>query len=167
LSGEEVWYSAKEGPYTARPAWNRQDPHCAPNREDDGRQIIENYQWSGIAGQVTFLFFLYFSDIFHRYVGGSEKNIRDLFTAAKQDAKNEVSGLHIIIFDEIDSVCSRRGAESSSTQWSENVVNTLLSEIDGVNQLSNCLVIGMTNRLSVLDPAITRAGRLEARARLR
>ena len=53
------------------------------------------------------------------------------------------SGLHIIIFDEIDAICKARGSVSGSTAVHDTVVNQLLSKIDGVDQLNNILVIGM------------------------
>lgn len=53
------------------------------------------------------------------------------------------SGLHIIIFDEIDAICKSRGSVSGSSQVHDTVVNQLLSKIDGVDQLNNILIIGM------------------------
>ena len=58
-----------------------------------------------------------------------------------------VAGLHIIIFDEIDAICKARGSSGGeSSGVNDTVVNQLLSKIDGVDQLNNILVIGMTNR---------------------
>ncbi len=73
--------------------------------------------------------------------------------------KGEKSQLHIIIFDEIDALCKKRGASSSGAE--DKVVNQLLSKIDGVDTLNNILIIGMTNRLDLIDPALLRPGRLE------
>ena len=61
--------------------------------------------------------------------------------------------------DEIDSICKRRGTSSDSTNVADNVVNQLLSKLDGNDPLNNILVIGMTNRIDILDPAILRPGR--------
>ena len=72
------------------------------------------------------------------------------------------SGLHIIIFDEIDAICKSRGSVSGNTGVHDTVVNQLLSKIDGVEQLNNILVIGMTNRRDMIDEALLRPGRLEA-----
>ena len=88
-----------------------------------------------------------FSD--HRYVGESEANIRRLFEEAEEEERRlgPNSGLHIIIFDEIDAICKARGSQAgNSSGVNDTVVNQLLSKIDGVDQLNNILVIGMTNR---------------------
>ena len=102
--------------------------------------------------------------IFDKYVGGSEKKIRELFEPAEKDQKEngDESELHIVIFDEIDAICRQRGSVGSSgTGVHESVVNQLLSKIDGVDSLNNVLVIGMTNRLEMIDEAMLRPGRLE------
>lgn len=69
--------------------------------------------------------------------------------------------MHIIIFDEIDAICKARGTVGGSSGVSDTVVNQLLSKIDGVEQLNNILVIGMTNRRDMIDEALLRPGRLE------
>lgn len=90
------------------------------------------------------------------------------------------SALHIIIFDEIDAICRTRGSLSGSTGVHDTVVNQLLAkvpqstnflnsnntplpfvQIDGVEQLNNILLIGMTNRKDMIDEALLRPGRLE------
>lgn len=71
------------------------------------------------------------------------------------------SGLHIIIFDEIDAICKARGSVGGNTGVHDTVVNQLLAKIDGVEQLNNILVIGMTNRRDMIDEALLRPGRLE------
>ncbi|TNN45239.1 Vesicle-fusing ATPase [Liparis tanakae] len=73
------------------------------------------------------------------------------------------SGLHIIIFDELDAICKQRGTGASSTGVHDTVVNQLLSKIDGVEQLNNILVIGMTNRPDLIDDALMRPGRFEVK----
>jgi vesicle-fusing ATPase len=102
-------------------------------------------------------------EILDKYVGESEKKIRDLFEPAEADEKRlgANSPLHIIIFDEIDAICKKRGSVAGSTGVNDTVVNQLLSKIDGVDQLNNILVIGMTNRADMIDEALTRPGRLE------
>lgn len=103
-------------------------------------------------------------EIFDKYVGGSEQKIRDLFAdaEAEQQEKGDQSGLHVIIFDEIDAICRARGSRGSdSTGVGDNVVNQLLSKMDGVESLDNILIIGMTNRKDMLDEAILRPGRME------
>lgn len=102
-------------------------------------------------------------EVLNKYVGESEANIRALFKEAEEEqAKAGLnSGLHIIIFDEIDAICKARGASASSAGVGDNVVNQLLSKIDGVNSLHNVLLIGMTNRRDLIDEALLRPGRLE------
>ncbi|RNF07404.1 vesicular-fusion protein NsF [Trypanosoma rangeli] len=102
-------------------------------------------------------------EVFNKFVGGTEENVRKLFLDAEaEDAtKGELSKLHLIIFDEFDAICRQRGAVRDSTGVNDNVVNQLLSKIDGVNSLNNVLLIGMTNRLDLIDEAILRPGRFE------
>ncbi len=101
--------------------------------------------------------------ILDKYVGESEANIRRLFEDAEEEEKRmgPLSGLHIIIFDEIDAICKARGSVAGNTGVNDTVVNQLLSKIDGVDQLNNILVIGMTNRRDMMDDALLRPGRLE------
>uniref|UniRef100_A0A8D9AML4 Vesicle-fusing ATPase n=1 Tax=Cacopsylla melanoneura TaxID=428564 RepID=A0A8D9AML4_9HEMI len=101
--------------------------------------------------------------ILDKYVGESEANVRRLFADAEEEEKRAGpnSGLHIIIFDEIDAICKARGSAGGSTGVHDTVVNQLLSKIDGVEQLNNILVIGMTNRRDMIDEALLRPGRLE------
>lgn len=73
------------------------------------------------------------------------------------------SGLHIVIFDEIDAICKQRGSVAGATQVHDTVVNQLLAKMDGVEQLNNILVIGMTNRLDMIDDALLRPGRFEVK----
>lgn len=98
-----------------------------------------------------------------KYVGSSEENIRNLFKEAEQEykLKGESSQLHIIIFDELDSVFKQRGSRGDGTGVGDNVVNQLLAKMDGVDQLNNILIIGMTNRLDLIDNALLRPGRFE------
>ena len=100
---------------------------------------------------------------FPRYVGEAEANIRRLFAEAEEEEKRmgPNSGLHIIIFDEIDAICKARGSVAGGSGVNDTVVNQLLSKIDGVDQLNNILIIGMTNRKDMIDDALLRPGRLE------
>lgn len=100
-------------------------------------------------------------EVLSRYVGASEENVRALFAPAEKEQaeRGDESLLHIVIFDEIDAICKRRGSRSDSTGVSDSIVNQLLSKMDGVNSLSNLLVIGMTNRKDLLDDALLRPGR--------
>ncbi|KAH6643749.1 P-loop containing nucleoside triphosphate hydrolase protein [Boeremia exigua] len=102
-------------------------------------------------------------EVLNKYVGQSEENIRKLFADAEKEykEKGDESGLHIIIFDELDAVCKQRGSTGGGTGVGDSVVNQLLSKLDGVDQLNNILLIGMTNRMDMIDEALLRAGRLE------
>lgn len=102
-------------------------------------------------------------EILSKYVGASEENIRKLFAEAEAEfkAKGDESSLHIIIFDELDAICKQRGTTGGGTGVGDSVVNQLLSKMDGVDQLNNILIIGMTNRLDMIDEALLRPGRLE------
>ncbi len=101
-------------------------------------------------------------ELINKYVGQSEENIRELFKEAENDMKTNTEGLHVIIFDEFDSLCVKRGDSSSvSGDINNKIVTQLLSKIDGVDSLNNILLIGMTNRLELIDPAILRPGRFE------
>lgn len=102
-------------------------------------------------------------EILSKYVGLLEENIRNLFVDAEAEykSKGESLSLHIIIFDELDSVFKQRGLRGDGTGVGDNVVNQLLSKMDGVDQLNNILIIGMTNRLDLIDNALLRPGRFE------
>ncbi len=89
------------------------------------------------------------------WVGKSEEGIRKMFEKARQ-----VSPC-VIFFDEIDSIAGRRANIESGSRATENVLNQLLAEMDGIEDLSNVVVIGATNRPDILDPAILRPGRFD------
>ncbi|KAM0686736.1 transport between ER and Golgi ATPase protein [Conglomerata obtusa] len=100
-------------------------------------------------------------EILNKYVGQSEENIRLLFKDAEEEYKKlkEKSPLHIIIFDELDAIFKSRG--NTSNNIGDQVVNQLLSKMDGVEALDNVLIIGMTNRPDLIDKALLRPGRFE------
>lgn len=89
------------------------------------------------------------------WVGKSEEGIRKIFEKARQ-----VSPC-VIFFDEIDAIASKRSGVEGGTRVTENVLNQLLAEMDGIETLSNVVVIGATNRPDILDPAIVRPGRFD------
>ena len=102
-------------------------------------------------------------EILDKYVGSSEAKIRELFADAEKEYKKEGdnSQLHIIILDELDAICKQRGSSRDGTGVHDSIVNQLLSKIDGVDSLNNILLIGMTNRLDMIDEALLRPGRME------
>ncbi|PHU14895.1 Vesicle-fusing ATPase [Capsicum chinense] len=107
-------------------------------------------------------------EVLSKFVGETEKNVRDLFADAEQDqrTKGDQSELHVIIFDEIDAICKSRGSTRDGTGVHDSIVNQLLTKIDGVESLNNVLLIGMTNRKDLLDEALMRPGRLEVQVEI-
>ncbi|PSP96225.1 AAA family ATPase [Halobacteriales archaeon QS_5_70_17] len=91
-------------------------------------------------------------ELIDKYVGESEKAIREVFDRARQTAPT------IVFFDEIDALAGRRGGEDDVT---ERVVSQLLTELDGLQDNPNLIVLAATNRYEALDPALLRPGRLE------
>lgn len=103
-------------------------------------------------------------EVLNKYVGQSEENIRKIFADAEKEYKErgDESDLHVIIFDELDAVCKQRGSGvGGGTGVGDSIVNQLLTKLDGVDQLNNILLIGMTNRKDMIDDALLRPGRLE------
>ena len=93
-------------------------------------------------------------ELLSKWVGESEKGIRKVFQKAKQVAPC------IIFFDEIDSLVPKRGSHDGSNV-TENVVSQILTEMDGLEELNGVLVIGATNRIDMVDPALLRPGRFD------
>jgi vesicle-fusing ATPase len=108
-------------------------------------------------------------ELLDRWVGGSERLIRELFVDAEVELKAcngdpTRSGLHVVVIDECDAVFRRRASsntDGTSEMTRASAVNQILSKLDGVHELGNVLLIGMTNRKEMLDPALLRPGRLE------
>jgi transitional endoplasmic reticulum ATPase len=94
-------------------------------------------------------------EMFSKWLGESEKAIRETFRKARQVAPC------VIFFDEIDSVAAMPGMESTDSRTSERVLNQLLTEMDGLESLRDVVVIAATNRPNLLDPAILRPGRFD------
>ncbi|KAI7733374.1 hypothetical protein M8C21_018626, partial [Ambrosia artemisiifolia] len=82
-------------------------------------------------------------EVLSKFVGETEKNVRDLFADAEQDqrTRGDESDLHVIIFDEIDAICKSRGSTRDGTGVHDSIVNQLLTKIDGVEALNNVLLI--------------------------
>ena len=102
-------------------------------------------------------------ELFDKYVGQTEANIRQLFAAAEaeQHSHGEDSSLHILVFDEFDSMVKKRGSMRDNTGTSDSAVNQLLAKMDGPEELNNILLIAMTNRKDLIDEAVLRPGRFE------
>jgi len=90
-----------------------------------------------------------------KWVGESEKGVRETFRKARQAAPC------IIFFDEIDAIAPQRGAAGDG-HVSERVVSQLLTELDGIEELKGVVVLAATNRLDILDPALLRPGRFDS-----
>jgi transitional endoplasmic reticulum ATPase len=90
-----------------------------------------------------------------KYVGESERQMRDIFRKARQAAPC------IIFFDELDAIMPARGGRASDTPVTDRVLSQFLAELDGIEELKGVLVLGATNRLDRLDPAVLRPGRFD------
>ena len=90
-----------------------------------------------------------------KYVGESERQVRDVFRKARQAAPC------IIFFDELDALMPARGGAVSDTPVTDRVLSQFLAELDGIEELKGVLVLGATNRLDRLDPAVLRPGRFD------
>jgi len=90
-----------------------------------------------------------------RYVGESERGVRETFRTAKHAAPT------ILFLDEIDSLVPRRGSSSTDAHVTERVISQFLTEMDGIEELKGVMVLAATNRLDLVDPAILRSGRFD------
>lgn len=94
-------------------------------------------------------------ELMSKWVGESEKAVRKIFEKARQTSPS------IIFFDEIDSLVPKRGANHDSSGVTEKVVNQLLTEMNGLQEMKDVVVIGATNRPDLLDSALLRPGRFD------
>lgn len=94
-------------------------------------------------------------ELLNKFVGESEKGMREVFKKARQAAPC------IIFFDELDALLPRRGSQTDGSGVGERVMSQFLAEMDGVEDLRGVLVLGATNRLDMLDPAVIRPGRFD------
>lgn len=94
-------------------------------------------------------------EVLSKYVGESEKTVRELFRKARMAAPC------IIFIDEIDAIANRRGEDFGDSRVTERVVDTLLTEMDGLQDLKNVVVLAATNRPEDIDPALLRPGRFD------
>ena len=95
------------------------------------------------------------SDLLSKWYGESEQQIARLFARARQVAPT------VIFIDELDSLVPARGGGLGEPQVTERVVNTILAEMDGLEELNNVVLIGASNRPNLIDPALLRPGRLD------
>ncbi|UGV40359.1 CDC48 family AAA ATPase [Methanococcoides orientis] len=93
-------------------------------------------------------------ELLSKYVGESEKAVRETFRKAKQAAPT------VIFFDELDSMVPKRGMGLES-QVTERVVSQILTEIDGIEEMKDIVVVAATNRPDIIDPALLRPGRFD------
>lgn len=94
-------------------------------------------------------------ELLSKWVGESEKGVREVFRKARQAAPC------IIFFDEIDAIAPTRGSLGSDSHVTERVISQLLTELDGLEVLSNVIIIAATNRPDIIDPALLRPGRFD------
>jgi transitional endoplasmic reticulum ATPase len=94
-------------------------------------------------------------EVLSKWVGESERAVREVFRKARQAAPT------IIFFDELDSITPVRGTGFGGSQVTERVISQILTELDGLEELKDVVVIGATNRLDIVDPALLRPGRFD------
>ncbi|WP_058366915.1 CDC48 family AAA ATPase, partial [Haloparvum sedimenti] len=94
-------------------------------------------------------------ELLNKFVGESEKGVREVFSKARENAPT------VVFFDEIDSIATERGRNQSDSGVSERVVSQLLTELDGLESLEDVVVIATTNRPDLIDSALLRPGRLD------
>ncbi len=93
--------------------------------------------------------------VMSKYIGESEKGVRELFKKARQAAPT------ILFLDEIDSICPRRTSDSSGANVADRVISQFLTEMDGIEDLKGVVVLAATNRIDMIDPALLRSGRFD------
>ncbi len=94
-------------------------------------------------------------ELLNKYVGESEKGVREVFEKARSNAPT------VVFFDEIDSIATERGQNTGDSGVGERVVSQLLTELDGLEELEDVVVIATTNRPDLIDTALLRPGRLD------
>jgi proteasome-associated ATPase len=102
-------------------------------------------------------------ELLNKYVGETERKIREIFIKAREKAAEDVPV--VVFFDEMDALFRTRGSGISS-DVETTIVPQLLAEIDGVEHLKNVIVIGASNRQDLIDPAILRPGRLDVKIKI-
>ena len=115
------------------------------------RKFIEHYSLPCI--------FIRGPEILSKYVGASERGVRDLFAKARNLKPC------VIVFDEIDSLVPKRGSNQAGV--TDRIVNQFLTELDGTEDISGIFIIGTTSRLDLIDNAILRPGRMDQHIELK
>ena len=124
------------------------------------KQVAEK---TGLTGTKSYFLNVKGPELLNKYVGETERHIRTIFHRAREKASE---GMPVIVFfDEMDSLFRTRGTGVSS-DTETTIVPQLLAEIDGVERLSNVIVIGASNREDMIDPAILRPGRLDVKIKI-
>jgi transitional endoplasmic reticulum ATPase len=94
-------------------------------------------------------------ELLNKFVGESEKGVREIFSKARENAPT------VVFFDEIDAIATERGRNTGDSGVSERVVSQLLTELDGLEELEDVVVVATTNRPDLIDSALLRPGRLD------
>ncbi|WP_423750745.1 CDC48 family AAA ATPase [Salinirarus marinus] len=94
-------------------------------------------------------------ELLDKYVGESEKGVREIFSKARENAPT------VVFFDEIDAIAAERGRNTGDSGVTERVVSQLLTELDGLESLEDVVVVATTNRPDLIDSALLRPGRLD------
>ncbi|EMA30410.1 CDC48 family AAA ATPase [Haloarcula japonica] len=94
-------------------------------------------------------------ELLNKFVGESEKGVREVFSKARENAPT------VVFFDEIDSIAGERGGGTTDSGVGERVVSQLLTELDGIEEMENVVVVATTNRPDLIDDALLRPGRLD------
>jgi transitional endoplasmic reticulum ATPase len=94
-------------------------------------------------------------ELLNKFVGESEKGVREVFSKARENAPT------VVFFDEIDSIASERGGGQTDSGVGERVVSQLLTELDGIEEMEDVVVVATTNRPDLIDSALLRPGRLD------
>jgi AAA family ATPase len=94
-------------------------------------------------------------ELFSKYVGDSEKAVREIFRKARQAAPS------VVFFDELDAIAVARGTSGDGNSVGDRVLSQMLNELDGVSPLNNVLFLAATNRPDIIDEALMRSGRID------
>ncbi len=142
--------------------------HLAPPKETMIAKAVANNLAARISekrGEKVKGFFLNIKgpELLNKYVGETERKIREIFIKAREKAAEDVPV--VVFFDEMDALFRTRGSGISS-DVETTIVPQLLAEIDGVEHLKNVIVIGASNRQDLIDPAILRPGRLDVKIKI-